>query len=65
MHSPRSGLSGALRDQSGRSFARILKADENTPRTVKANDNGESEALNEKPGKYTIEITAPGLKPRT
>lgn len=57
---------GAVKDASGsvlpNATVKITNVDENTIRTVTANANGDYEAVNMKPGRYRIEVTASGFQ---
>ncbi|HEX5083355.1 MAG TPA: TonB-dependent receptor [Blastocatellia bacterium] len=60
---------GTVKDASGSvvpsATVKITNVDENTSRTVTTNSNGDYEAVNTKPGRYRIEITASGFQPFT
>ncbi len=62
-------LLGTVKDSSGsvvpNATVKITNVDENTTRTVQANANGDYEAVNTKPGRYKIEVTATGFQPFT
>lgn len=59
-------LLGTVKDSSGsvvpNATVKITNVDENTARTVQANANGDYEAVNTKPGRYKIEVTATGFQ---
>lgn len=59
-------LLGTVKDSSGsvvpNATVKITNIDENTARTVQTNSNGDYEAVNTKPGRYKIEITASGFQ---
>ncbi len=59
-------LLGTVKDSSGslipNATVKITNVDENTVRTVLANSNGDYEAVNSKPGRYKIEVTASGFQ---
>lgn len=59
-------LLGTVKDSSGsvipNASVKITNVDENTVRTVQANSNGDYEAVNTKPGRYKIEVTASGFQ---
>ncbi len=58
---------GTVKDASGNvipnATVKITNVDENTSRTVTTNNNGDYEAVNMKPGRYHIEVTASGFQP--
>jgi hypothetical protein len=57
---------GTVKDASGGVIAnatvKITNIDENTVRSVASNSNGDYEALNMKPGRYRIEVSASGFQ---
>ena len=57
---------GTVRDTSGSvvpgATVKIINTDENTVRTVQTNENGDYEAVNMKPGRHRIEVTATGFQ---
>ncbi len=57
---------GTVRDTTGSvipgATVKIINIDENTVRTVQSNDNGDYEAVNMKPGRHRIEVTATGFQ---
>ncbi|MFN8002773.1 MAG: TonB-dependent receptor [Acidobacteriota bacterium] len=59
-------LLGTVKDSSGsiipNATVKITNVDENTVRTVISNNNGDYEAVNSKPGRYRIEVTATGFQ---
>ena len=59
-------LLGTVRDSSGslvpNATVKITNVDENSVRTIQTNSNGDYEAVNSKPGRYKIEITASGFQ---
>jgi hypothetical protein len=56
-----------VKDASGgvitKATVKITNVDENTSRTVTTNANGDYEAVNMKPGRYRIEVSASGFQP--
>jgi len=60
---------GSMKDASGsvipNATVKIINVDENTSRTVTTNANGDYEAVNMKPGRYRIEVSASGFQPFT
>ncbi|MBL8188893.1 MAG: carboxypeptidase regulatory-like domain-containing protein, partial [Acidobacteria bacterium] len=59
-------LLGTVRDSSGsvvpNATVKITNIDENSVRSIQTNSNGDYEAVNSKPGRYKIEITASGFQ---
>ncbi len=59
-------LLGTVKDPSGsvipNATVKITNTDENTVRTIQVNSNGDYEAVNTKPGRYRIEVTALGFQ---
>jgi hypothetical protein len=59
-------LLGTVKDSSGsvvpNATVKITNVDENSVRTIQTNSNGDYEAVNSKPGRYKIEITASGFQ---
>lgn len=59
---------GLVRDSSGaavaRAAVRVTNTDENTSRELLADDSGNYEALNLKPGHYSVNVTKPGFQAR-
>jgi hypothetical protein len=57
---------GAVKDASGNvipnATVKITNVDENTSRTVETNSNGDYEAVNMKPGRYRVEVSASGFQ---
>ncbi len=57
---------GAVKDASGsvipNATVKITNVNENTSRSVQTNDNGDYEAVNMKPGRYRIEVSATGFQ---
>lgn len=57
---------GTVKDASGsvipNATVKITNVDENTVRNVQANSNGDYEAVNMKPGRYKVEVTASGFQ---
>lgn len=57
---------GTVRDASGsvvpNATIKLINIDENTSRTLTTNDNGDYEAVNTKPGRYRVEVTASGFQ---
>ncbi|HEU0184918.1 MAG TPA: TonB-dependent receptor [Blastocatellia bacterium] len=60
---------GTVKDASGsvvpNATVKITNVDENTSRAVSTNSNGDYEAVNMKPGRYRIEVSATGFQPFT
>jgi hypothetical protein len=58
---------GSVKDASGslisNASVKIINVDENTSRSVTTNANGDYEAVNMKPGRYRIEVSASGFQP--
>ncbi|HMV49511.1 MAG TPA: TonB-dependent receptor, partial [Blastocatellia bacterium] len=59
-------LLGTVKDASGsvipNATVKITNVDENTVRNVQANSNGDYEAVNMKPGRYKVEVSASGFQ---
>lgn len=57
---------GAVKDSSGGAIAnatvKITNVDENTTRTVTSDSSGNYEAVNMKPGRYRVDVSAPGFE---
>jgi len=57
---------GTVKDASGsvvqKATVKLINIDENTSRTLTTNDNGDYEAVNTKPGRYRVEISATGFQ---
>ncbi|MFN0122766.1 MAG: TonB-dependent receptor [Blastocatellia bacterium] len=57
---------GTVRDASGSvvpgATVKLINVDENTSRLLTANDNGDYEAVNTRPGRYRLEVSATGFQ---
>ncbi len=57
---------GTVKDASGsvvpNATVKLINIDENTSRTLTTNDNGDYEAVNTKPGRYRVEVSATGFQ---
>src|SRR5262249_13595674 len=58
---------GTVKDASGsvipNASVKITNVDENTSRSIQTNANGDYEAVNTKPGRYSIEVSTKGFHP--